>query len=148
MRPVLFAGIEVAARVERAERSLIDEAARASVAAGPPSSTATQRIAGGLAVWAAMDSPFNKVVGTGMDGDPLTDDDLDAVESMFEQHNSPVQFEVATLADPAIAAHLTRRGYVLAGFEPSAAAGTPPSGGRGAARESGAPGRPASPRAG
>lgn len=77
-----------------------------------------QRIpfAGGLAVWAADESPFNKVVGAGF-GSPLIDLELDAVEAMFDSHGTAAQFELSTLADPALAEHLTRRGYALVGFE-------------------------------
>lgn len=62
------------------------------------------------------ESPFNKVVGAGFDG-ALNDEDLDAVEALFERYGCAVQFELSTLADPAVAQHLTRRGYTLVGFE-------------------------------
>jgi len=113
---ILFAAFDLARRVERAERSLIEEAARSTDLRGTPSSAATVPLAGGLAVWAADGSPFNKVVGVGLEGAP-TDAELDAVEAMFERHASAVQFEITTLADPVIAEHLTRRGYALVGFE-------------------------------
>jgi GNAT superfamily N-acetyltransferase len=114
--PTLFAGVDLARRVERAERSLIEEAARSTDPLGTPSAAVTAPIAGGVAVWAADGSPFNKVVGAGLDR-VLRDDDLDAVEAMFDRQGSAVQFELSTLADPAVAEHLTRRGYALVGFE-------------------------------
>lgn len=114
--PALFAGVELARRVERAERSLVEEAARSTYPPGTPPTAATVPIGGGLAVWAADGSPFNKVVGAGLDR-AVIDPDLDAVEAMFERQGSAVQFELSTLADPALAERLTRRRYALVGFE-------------------------------
>jgi len=70
----------------------------------------------GLSVWAGAGSPLDKVVGVGMDGD-FADAELDEVEQAFADRDTPVQFEVSTLADPAVVDRLTRRGYVLVGFE-------------------------------
>ncbi|MDT5194875.1 MAG: hypothetical protein QOH20_1629 [Mycobacterium sp.] len=70
----------------------------------------------GLAVWAGAGSPLDKVVGVGMAGD-FADAELDEVEQAFADRDTPVHFEVSTLADPAVVDRLTRRGYVLVGFE-------------------------------
>src|SRR5262249_56405503 len=42
---------------------------------------------------------------------------LAAVDRPFRERAAPLQAEVSTLADPALAALLSRRGYVLQGFE-------------------------------
>ena len=69
-------------------------------------------IAGGVASFAGQGSPFNKVAGLGFGGvpDPAA---LDEIEKAFAACGSPVQIELAHLADPAIGALLTGRGYRL-----------------------------------
>ncbi|WP_327093806.1 GNAT family N-acetyltransferase [Nocardia vinacea] len=115
--PGLFAGQDLAARVEHAERTLIEEGARAAARRDPQQRVLVRPIGGGLAVWAGPGSPLDKVVGVGMNGAAFDDAELDAVEQAFAEREAPVQVEVSTLADPAVVERLTRRGYVLFGFE-------------------------------
>lgn len=114
--PALFAGTELAARIERAERALIEEGALAAALRDPQERMLVLPIGSGLAVWAGAGSPLDKVVGVGIDS-AFEDRELDAVEQAFAERDAPVQFEVSTLADPAVVERLTRRGYVLKGFE-------------------------------
>jgi ribosomal protein S18 acetylase RimI-like enzyme len=102
----VFCGIDLAARIERAEAQLIAGAAA-------PRGGFVMPIAGGMACFAEPDSPFNKVAGIGFDG--LAD--LEAVERAFAARGAPVQVEVAHLADPAIGGLLIDRGYRLDGYE-------------------------------
>ncbi|WP_433761994.1 GNAT family N-acetyltransferase [Nocardia sp. CA-135398] len=113
----MFAGQDLAARVEHAERTLIEEGARAAARRDPGQRVLVRPIGGGLAVWAGPGSPLDKVVGVGMNGAAFDDAELDAVEQAFAERDAPVQVEVSTLADPAVVERLTRRGYVLFGFE-------------------------------
>lgn len=113
-QPSLFAGTDLAARIERVERSLIEEGARAAAQREPQALVLP--VGSGSAVWAGPSSPLDKVVGVGMGGE-FDDGTLDEVEAAFAERDTPVQFEVSTLADPAVAERLTRRGYVLSGFE-------------------------------
>ncbi|WP_371856428.1 GNAT family N-acetyltransferase [Nocardia anaemiae] len=113
----MFAGQDLAARVEHAERTLIEEGARAAARRDPRQRVLVRPIGGGLAVWAGPGSPLDKVVGVGMNGAAFDDAELDAVEQAFAEREAPVQIEVSTLADPAVVERLTRRGYVLFGFE-------------------------------
>ncbi|MFI6775320.1 GNAT family N-acetyltransferase [Nocardia sp. NPDC050412] len=115
--PGLFAGQDLAARVEHAERTLIEEGARAAARRDPQQRVLVRPIGGGLAVWAGPGSPLDKVVGVGMNGAAFDDAELDAVEQAFAEREAPVQVEVSTLADPTVVERLTRRGYVLFGFE-------------------------------
>lgn len=115
--PSLFAGQDLAARVEHAERTLIEEGARAAARRDPQQRVLVRPIGGGLAVWAGPGSPLDKVVGVGMNSAAFDDAELDAVEQAFAEREAPVQFEVSTLADPTVVERLTRRGYVLLGFE-------------------------------
>lgn len=112
----LFADIALAARIERAERSLIEEGALAAARRDAHERVLVMPIGTGLAVWAGDGSPLNKVVGLGFGGS-VEDRDLEAVEGELAERGTPVQFELSTLADPALAERLTRRGYVLRGFE-------------------------------
>jgi GNAT superfamily N-acetyltransferase len=90
--------------------------AKASEAARTRTPGFVIEVAGGVASFAAPDSPFNKVAGLGFGGMP-DGDVLDEIERAFAAFDTPVQIELATLADPDLAALLTARGYRLDGFE-------------------------------
>jgi GNAT superfamily N-acetyltransferase len=106
----LFCDTALAARIERVEAALI---ANASEAARSRTPGFTIAIGGGVASFAAPDSPFNKVAGLGFSGVP----DLDVIEQAFAAFDAPVQIELASLGDPELGARLTERGYRLEGFE-------------------------------
>jgi GNAT superfamily N-acetyltransferase len=114
-RTPLFCDTALAGRIERAEVQLI---AQSSEAARRRAGTAgfVIPIAGGVASFAGEGSPYNKVAGLGFGGvpDPAA---LDEIEKAFAAFGSPVQIELAHLADPAIGALLTARGYRLESFE-------------------------------
>ena len=109
----LFCDTALAARIERVEAQLM---AAASAAARDRSPGFVIDVAGGVASFASPESPFNKVAGLGFDGVP-TEQALDELEQAFAAFDSPVQIELATLAEPALGALLTERGYRLDGFE-------------------------------
>lgn len=110
----LFCDTALAARIERAEVRLIAESSDAARARRGDSVGFARPLAGGVASFAEADSPFNKVAGLGFDGLP---DALDEVEQAFAALGAPVQVELSQLADPAVGAFLTRRGYHLESFE-------------------------------
>jgi GNAT superfamily N-acetyltransferase len=114
-RVPLFCDTALAGRIERTEAEFI---ALCSQAARRRAGSAgfVIPVAGGLATFAEDDSPFNKVAGLGFGGvpDPAA---LDEVERAFAACGAPVQVELAHLADPAIGALLTARGYQLESFE-------------------------------
>ncbi|MER5888890.1 GNAT family N-acetyltransferase [Streptomyces sp. NPDC001941] len=112
----LFCGLELAARIERAETGLITAGARAALARLGPDAGFVTPLAGGAACRADEHSPLNKVVGLGFAGAP-SEAELDAVERRFAALGTPVQVELAHVADPAVGELLTGRGYRLAGFE-------------------------------
>jgi len=111
----LFCDTALAGRIERVEAQLI---AQSSEAARRRAGTAgfVIPIAGGVASFAGEGSPFNKVAGLGFGGVPDSAA-LDEIEQAFAACGSPVQIELAHLADPAIGALLTGRGYRLESFE-------------------------------
>jgi ribosomal protein S18 acetylase RimI-like enzyme len=112
----LFSGTDLAARVERAELRLIEEGTVAAMRRHPAGGAFALPLAGGLACWAGPESPLDKVVGLGFDGSP-SDDELAVVERAYAERATAVRIELASLAEPTIAAQLTRRGYRLESFE-------------------------------
>jgi GNAT superfamily N-acetyltransferase len=73
-------------------------------------------LAGGVATYSGAGSPLNKVAGLGFDGS-VDASELADVECRFAERRSPVQVELASLADPSVGRLLTSRGYRLVGFE-------------------------------
>ena len=111
----LFCDTALAERIERVETQLIalgGEAARARTS--QPGFVIG--LAGGVAVFCEDGSPLNKVAGVGFHGVP-SEAELDQVERAFAARDCPVQVELSNLAEPAIGALLTDRGYRLASFE-------------------------------
>jgi GNAT superfamily N-acetyltransferase len=114
VRTPLFCDIALAERIERVEAARIatgTEAARRRHPAG-----FVIPVAGGVATFAEDGSPLNKVAGLGFGGIPDTDV-LDEIERAFADRGAAVQVELTHLADPAIGALLTGRGYRLISFE-------------------------------
>jgi hypothetical protein len=112
----LFCDTALAGRIERAEAQLIAGAGEAARRRGGDASGFVLPVAGGVASFAEEGSPFNKVAGLGFGGVP-SPAALDELERAFAALGAPVQIELAHLADPAIAALLTGRGYRLVSFE-------------------------------
>ena len=116
MAAMLFASTELAARIERAECALIAASGRALLGSRPDMDGELLEIGGGVAAFMGPGSPLNKVCGLGF-GPPLDAEALDRIEAVFAARDHPVQVELSTLADPGIGTVLTRRGYLLMGFE-------------------------------
>jgi ribosomal protein S18 acetylase RimI-like enzyme/ketosteroid isomerase-like protein len=111
----LFCDTALAGRIERVEAQLIAESSAAARHRAGRAGFAIP-IAGGVASFAGEGSPFNKVAGLGFEGVPDTAA-LAEIEQAFAACGSPVQIELAQLADPAIGELLTGRGYRLESFE-------------------------------
>ncbi|MDN3355627.1 GNAT family N-acetyltransferase [Actinomadura sp. DC4] len=112
----LFCGIDLAGRIERAEVQLIANGGEAARRRRVDAPGFVLPIAGGVASFAEEDSPLNKVAGLGFGGVPSASD-FDEIEQAFAACGSPVQVELCHLADPAIGALVTERGYRLISFE-------------------------------
>jgi ribosomal protein S18 acetylase RimI-like enzyme len=112
----MFASTALGRRIERAEARLSASLGRAVISGEPGAQAFVHEIAGGVAVYTGPASPMNKMIGAGFDG-AAPDEELRAVEDRFRERSAPLQAEVATLADPAFVAQLTRRGYILQNFE-------------------------------
>jgi ribosomal protein S18 acetylase RimI-like enzyme len=111
---MIFASATLARRIEVAESRLAVDFADAVRSRWPDVLVAP--VGGGAAVFVGPGQPFNKLVGLGL-GAAIDEDELAAVERAFDERRAPLQVELATLADGAVATLLTRRGYELAGFE-------------------------------
>ena len=112
----MFCDVALAERIERAEAQLVAEAGAAAHRREEDTAGFVIPVAGGVASFAEAGSPFNKVAGLGFAGIPGAAA-LDEIEVAFAARGAPVQVELAHLADPAIGALLTGRGYRLASFE-------------------------------
>jgi GNAT superfamily N-acetyltransferase len=111
----LFGSTALAERIEGVETQMITaatEAARQRTGAA----AFVFPLAGGAACYADDGSPMNKVVGLGFGGVP-SGEVLDEIEKAFAARGTATQVEPANLADPAIGATLTSRGYQLVSFE-------------------------------
>jgi hypothetical protein len=114
-RVPLFCDTALARRIERAEALLITGCCAAARRRTGAEGFAVP-VAGGVASFAGEGSPYNKVAGLGFAGVP-GGAALDDIERAFFVCGSPVQVELAHLADPAITALLAGRGYQLESFE-------------------------------
>lgn len=111
---MLFCSVEMAARIERAECQLLEDACL-NVARRLGSVLATP-IAGGFAAFTEPDSPLNKVSGLGFAG-AFDEAAWGAIEAAHAARQAPLLVELATLAEPGIARLLTQRGFELVGVE-------------------------------
>jgi ribosomal protein S18 acetylase RimI-like enzyme len=112
----LFCDTALAERIERVEAQLVAQGSKAAHHRAVDSTGFVIPVAGGVASFAEDGSPLNKVAGLGFGGAP-TATVLDEIERFFTARDAPVQVELAHLADPAIGALLTDRGYRLTSFE-------------------------------
>jgi ribosomal protein S18 acetylase RimI-like enzyme len=110
---VVFCSVELAARIEAAERDLVASACeRIRDRCADPFLTG---FGGGFVACTEPGSPMNKAVGFGFA--PFDTAAWPAIEAEHDRRGAPLQVELSTLADPAVARYLTGRGYQLVGVE-------------------------------
>ena len=112
----MFVPASLARRIESAEAGLIDEGAGAAARRLPAEQLIVRDLNGGVAAYVEAGAPFNKVAGVGFDGVPSAEV-FEQLELDFTARDAPLQFEVATLADPELLKTLSSRGFQLIGFE-------------------------------
>ena len=112
----MFATASLAARIERAECTMLMELARAAAARLGRGEVVVAPIGGGVAVHTGVGSPANKLAGLGFAELPPPAE-LEAIEEAFALRRAPLQVEFASLGDPVIPRMLSHRGYELIGFE-------------------------------
>jgi GNAT superfamily N-acetyltransferase len=112
----MFVPPSLAARLDRAEGDLCASIAMVVAQDQPERRAFAETVGGGLAIFAGLGSPMNKMIGAGFEGS-VEEAELAAVEAAFAERGAPLQAEVSTLADPAFHALLVKRGYEPRGFE-------------------------------
>jgi len=112
----MFASVDLARRIERAECSLLVEMAEAARRHAGDADILVAHISGGVAVFSGADAPINKLAGLGF-AEPLEENALEVVEREFERRQTSLVVELSSLAATPAAILLTRRGYALVGFE-------------------------------
>jgi hypothetical protein len=111
----MFADLELAATIERAEASLTREAASAFTRSSNGGMAFAIDVEAGVAAFLRAGSPMNKVIG--IFGGLAPEAELTRLEHLYHERAEPVRVELSTLAQPDIGRHLTERGYRLLGFE-------------------------------
>jgi Acetyltransferase (GNAT) family len=111
---VLCATTSLAARIERAEADTAAAFARRAGDGGTP--IMIEPIGGTCAVYGGPGQPFNKIAGLGF-GEPVDEGALAALEARYDACRGEIRVEQSSLADPAVAALLTGRGFTLVGYE-------------------------------
>ncbi|HEY6508575.1 MAG TPA: GNAT family N-acetyltransferase [Vicinamibacterales bacterium] len=114
---MFHASLALARRIDRAEIDFCALAARAGLPGGASSLSA----GGGRALCGRPGSPFNKVLGLGLDVE-VSEADLDAIDEFYDAHEVPAQIELCPLAVSGLSSRLAARGYVLQAFENQLAA--------------------------
>jgi GNAT superfamily N-acetyltransferase len=112
----MFADSALARRIERAEAAM--SAAMVEAAGRRPGiEPSVEPVGAGYAVCAGPGSPFNKIIGAGLDSGPVDEGALDRAERLFAAHGIPVRAEVCVLANPDVFAAFSARGYVFETIE-------------------------------
>ncbi len=111
MPPTPVADLSLARRLERAEASTNAAFVEARSTLQPSSGAVWRDVSGTYAMFDGVASPLTQTFGLGMFAAP-SDDDFEALETFFTKRGADVCHEVAPLADPAILAQLSSRGYV------------------------------------
>ncbi len=111
---MLFADTALARRLELHKATAALEYARAQAKLRPGSSD-VMPIAGGNAVFVGATSPISKAGGLGMQ-EPVTADELDAVEAFFLERGMRPKLELCPLADRTLLDLVGQRGYRIDHF--------------------------------
>ncbi len=107
---------ELARRLEEADALAGARFAEALARLRPATAAAAEPIAGGYAVYAGVGHPCTRGVGLGMDG-PVSEADLDRMESFFGVRGVPTEVEVCPLAARPLLQMLGARGYRVTDFD-------------------------------
>jgi GNAT superfamily N-acetyltransferase len=106
----VFADVALARRIERAEAGM-----SASMVAGicrrSEADALIEPIGQGYAIYGGAGSPFNKIIGAGLDGGAIDEAALDRAERFFDAHGAAMRAEVSVLANPDVFAAFSLRGY-------------------------------------
>ena len=107
---IIFADSSLARRLERAEARGNADYVEARAKAFPESGAEWVEVAGAYAMFDGPTSPLTQTFGLGL-FDPVTEADLERLETFFQKRGAPVFHEVSPLADPALVGLLNKRNY-------------------------------------
>src|SRR5271168_4208285 len=113
--PQLHLTLDLARRIENAEARAAIETAELMDRQRPGSSAAIEHIAGGTAIYCGPDSPVTQAVALGLSG-PVTDEDMDRLESFYRTRAETVRVETCPLVDASLITQFRRRGYYATEF--------------------------------
>jgi GNAT superfamily N-acetyltransferase len=113
--PQLHLTLELARRIENAEARAAIETAELLDSQRAGTSAAVEHIAGGSAIYCGPDSPVTQAVAMGLDG-PVSDHDMDRLESFYRTRSETVRVETCPLADASLITHFRQRGYYATEF--------------------------------
>ena len=101
---MILAGVPLARRIEAGEAAIARGCAERQPGA------AILEAGGGIALFQGVDSPLTQVVGMGLNG-PVSDADLNAIESFFRGRGARISIDLCPLADPGLLEALGKRCY-------------------------------------
>jgi hypothetical protein len=107
-----FIDLDLARRLEMAEAHAGRECAEACHRLHPEYPVAAAEIAGGIAVFAGVDSPVTQAIGVGLRGE-VSDAQLDALAKFFHSRKAPSTIEVCALVDMSLYEKFAARNYRL-----------------------------------
>jgi GNAT superfamily N-acetyltransferase len=107
-----FIDLDLARRVEMAEAHAGRECAEACHRLHPEYPVAVAEIAGGIAVFAGVDSPVTQAIGVGLQGE-VSDAQLDALTEFFHSRKAPSAIELCPLVDMSLYEKFAARNYRL-----------------------------------
>ena len=107
-----FIDLDLARRVEMAEARAGRECAEACHRLHPEFPVAVEEIAGGIAVFAGVDSPVTQAIGVGLHG-AVSDAELDALGEFFHSRKAPAAIELCPLVDMSLYEKFAARNYHL-----------------------------------
>src|SRR6202007_2186985 len=92
-----FMDLALARRLEMASPMSGKACAEGAQRLHPELAAAAEEIAGGIAVYAGVDSPVTQALGIGLDG-PVDSAELDRLEHFYRSRNAPTAIELCPLA--------------------------------------------------
>jgi GNAT superfamily N-acetyltransferase len=104
-----FVDLKLARKLETAEAEAAVACAEA-LRLRPKARAAVERIGGGTAVFAGVQSPVTQAIGLGLDG-PVTEAEVKRLERFFFRRHDDVRVELCPLAHPSLTEHFGKRGY-------------------------------------
>jgi GNAT superfamily N-acetyltransferase len=107
-----FMDLALARRLEMASAMSGKACAEGAQSLHPELGAAAEEIAGGIAVFAGVDSPVTQALGVGLNG-PIESTELDRLEQFYRSRGAPVAIELCPLAGIPLYEALASREYRL-----------------------------------